>query len=116
MKNILILSLLMSSFLLLGSCTPKLVSSSVNARPIDDLVMSEILVKLKESFSPRTLENDFAQYNLQLNAFKSKLEEGKDVYIFSFDGKKISISEMLIEIVKHAGVAEANFVEVTEID
>lgn len=115
MKKFLFFSFLISGILLLGSCTPKLVSTSGDGA-VDDIVISEVLVKLKENVTPQTLESAFSKYNLRVDPLKANNKKAANTHIFRFNDKKIEITELLLELVKHPGVAEANFVEVTEFD
>lgn len=108
MKNILFLNLAAVLLFALVGCTQKVAPAKSDA---DDIIVNEILVKLKPGVSPQMLEADFAQYKLKM---KEKVAKVENTYIFTFNTEKIRTDKMLVTVSEHPGVAEANFTEVSE--
>ncbi len=108
MKNLIFFALLLG--ILNVGCTQKVVPGSADVD--DDILINELLVVLEQGYNRTTIEGAFREYKVKLNQ-KSK-KDGEITWIASFDEDTIRADKLLVKMVNHPGVKEANFVEVTE--
>tara|TARA_B100001146_G_scaffold222761_1_gene235832 strand:- start:42910 stop:43242 length:333 start_codon:yes stop_codon:yes gene_type:complete len=63
-----------------------------------------VLVRLEEKATVAALENDFSEYNL---AFEKLVSRPTNIYLFSYDQRKITIARLLQELKASELVKEA---------